>query len=479
MLAALDRHANLTMNQYKLVAAAVFGFGLEFLDYFLIAFVLTFVTSSWHLSFGASAVILLSSGIGSMIGAPFFGFLADRIGRRKVFMITIAIFSVSTFALCLTPDDRDLGLIYLTAFRLLIGFGAGGLVCVDLPLVQEFMPAQKRGVITGLITSSTPVAFFLGSVLVAYVSPYVGWRGLMAICFGLSFITLLIRSWIPESPRWLLANNRVREARRSVAWALQVDAQTLPLDPENEAGRKSMFRDLLKYPRSLIVSWITNLGAQTGYYGLTLWTPVLLVQFLHLTPAQVGSYMMVITLCAFAGRIVLSLLSEKIGRRGTGVLCSFGAAAALSLAAFAGEAHVGMVSLFLLFLMISYFFGEGGFAIVAPYSAEVWPSALRATGMGSAYGFGGLGKIIGPLGLAVVVGSSNLVLPAASSAAVTPAFLYFAAWYALAGLMYLFVGFETRNRSIEDIDRGLDQQSVPNAAQILNPNLEPKPTLVR
>lgn len=479
MLAALDRHTNLTTNQYKLVAAAIFGFGLEFLDYFLIAFVLTFVTSSWHLSFGTSAVILLSSGIGSMIGAPFFGLLADRIGRRKVFMITIAIFSLSTLALCLTPDDKDIGWIYLTAFRLLIGFGAGGLVCVDLPLVQEFMPAKKRGVVTGLITSSTPVAFFLGSVLVAYVSPYVGWRGLMAICFALSFVTLLIRSWIPESPRWLLANNRVRDARDSVAWALQVDAQTLPLDSENKANTTPKFRDLLKYPRSLIVSWITNLGAQTGYYGLTLWTPTLLVQLLHLTPVQVGSYMMVITACAFAGRIVLSLLSEKIGRRGTGVLCSFGAAVALSFAAFAGETQIGVAPLFLLLLMTAYFFGEGGFAIVAPYSAEVWPSSLRATGMGSAYGFGGLGKIIGPLGLAMVVGSSNLVLPAASSAAVTPAFLYFAGWYALAGLMYLFIGFETRNRSIEDIDRGLDLPSLSDGAEILNANLETKPHLVR
>jgi putative MFS transporter len=101
------------------------------------------------------------------------------------------------------------------------------------------------------------------------------------------------------------------------------------------------------------------------------------------------------------------------------------------------------------------FFADGGFAVVGPYAAEVWPAHLRTSGMGSAYGFGGIGKVIGPLGLALIVGSSNLVKPEASVEHILPAFVYLAAWFAMAGAVYLFLGIETRGRSIEEIDRSL------------------------
>jgi putative MFS transporter len=112
-------------------------------------------------------------------------------------------------------------------------------------------------------------------------------------------------------------------------------------------------------------------------------------------------------------------------------------------------------------LIVTNFFADGGFAIVGPYAAEVWPSSLRASGMGSAYGFGGIGKIIGPLGLALIVGSSNVVTPQASLAAIMPAFIYLAAWFAFAGIVYLAVGFETRGRTLEDIEESLAEAVAP------------------
>ena len=115
---------------------------LEFFDFFLMGFVLAFIVGPWHLTFGKSAVILLSAGIGAIFGAVFYGRLADAIGRRKVFMATVVNFSVATGILALTPDGAWL---FLAFFRFLVGFGVGGLYCVDLPLVQEFVPASKRG----------------------------------------------------------------------------------------------------------------------------------------------------------------------------------------------------------------------------------------------------------------------------------------------------------------------------------------------
>jgi putative MFS transporter len=106
-------------------------------------------------------------------------------------------------------------------------------------------------------------------------------------------------------------------------------------------------------------------------------------------------------------------------------------------------------------MIATFIFADGIFAVLGPYSAEVWPTSLRATGMGSAYGFGGIGKVIGPWGLAVIVGSSNPVTPAASMQKLVPSFAYLAAWYLLAAVFYLFVGAETKGRDLEEIDQQL------------------------
>jgi MFS family permease len=101
----------LTWDQRKIVFAAILGDMLEFFNYFLIGYVLAFIVGPWKLTYGESAVILLSSGIGAVPGAMFWGWMADRIGRRKVFVATVLNFSVATGLLALTPyQGLDLSL---------------------------------------------------------------------------------------------------------------------------------------------------------------------------------------------------------------------------------------------------------------------------------------------------------------------------------------------------------------------------------
>jgi MFS transporter, putative metabolite:H+ symporter len=453
MLQVLEQQTRLTGNQRRIIAAAVLGDMLEFFDYFLIGYVVAFIAGPWKLTFGQSAVILLASGFGAMFGAVFYGWLADKIGRRKVFLITVINFSAATGILTFTPDYAWL---FLAVFRFFIGFGVGGLYCVDLPLVQEFVPASKRGFVGGLVTSSVPVGVLLGAALGAYATPYVGWRGLFAIGMVPGLLTLIIRAWVPESPRWLMQTGRLEEARKSLAWALEVDPVSLPLSTtEGQPPPTSRLADIFRYPRSLSVSWITNLGAQTGYYGFQLWAPTLLVQLLGITPARAAFLMIFVNLAGLFGRIGLSYLSDAIGRKGSGAIASFGAAILMVTSAVYHDVYIGAVSLFWLLLIVNNAFADGGFAIVGPYSAEVWPAALRTTGMGSAYGFGGLGKVIGPLGLALIVGSSNLITPKASVTALIPAYTYLAGWFALAGFTYILFGMETKGRSLETIEEAL------------------------
>jgi MFS transporter, putative metabolite:H+ symporter len=191
-----------------------------------------------------------------------------------------------------------------------------------------------------------------------------------------------------------------------------------------------------------------------------------LTQELKITPAEAAKLMIAVTVSGFVGRIAFSFLSDAIGRRASGGLLGFGAAVLIVLAAYLHDAFLGTVSVFWLLLIATNFFADGGFAIVGPYAAEVWPADLRTSGMGTAYGFGGIGKIIGPLGLALIVGSSNVINPQASVAMIVPAFIYLASWYVLAGAVYYFLGIETKGRSIEAIHDELIKD-VPVQAQRL------------
>jgi putative MFS transporter len=280
------------------------------------------------------------------------------------------------------------------------------------------------------------------------------------VATALSLTILLMRLSIPESPHYLARLGDIEGARRSVAWALQVDPASLPLQSPEVAHdkKRSSFAELLKYPRSFWASVLSNLGMQTGYYGLTLWTPTLLVLVIGISPAQTGLFMIFITLGALTGRFALSYLSEFLGRQRAGGLAGIAAAGLLIVAALANDLTFFGVSVFFLMMIAVYFFGEGGFAIVGPYSAEVWPSRLRTTGMGAAYGIGGIGKVIGPLGLGLLLSSSNLVKPEASATNLVPAFSYFAAWYLLCAAMFLFVGFETKNKSHAQLESELESQ---------------------
>src|SRR5580658_5029998 len=151
---------------------------LDFFDFLLIAFVLAFIVKDWHLTYGQSAAILLASGVSAPLGSLIWGWAADKIGRRKVMIGTILNFSIATGLMALTPEH---GWIYLVVCRFLVGLVVTGLYTVDIAIVQEFVPASRRGWITGVTTTMLPAGFLLGAILGQHVEAYVGWRGLFAI----------------------------------------------------------------------------------------------------------------------------------------------------------------------------------------------------------------------------------------------------------------------------------------------------------
>ena len=460
MFRRLDDAKSLTINQLKIITAAIVGDMLEFFDYYLIAFVLAFIVKPWHLTFLDSAIILLSSGVGAILGSAIWGRIADVYGRRKVFIATVLNFSLASGLLAFTPEN---GWVYLSVMRFFVGFGVGGLYCVDLPLVQEFVPARMRGFIGGLVTVFIPLGVMISSALAAFVTDVIGWRGLFVIGLLPAAFTLVVRAWVPESPHWLMSQGRKEEARKSLAWALRIKPEDLPL-PDHAPKQDSVaWSELFKYPKSVAVSWMASIGAQTVAYGVGLWAPTLFVLQLGCTPAYAAFLFLWVKLSGICGRIFFAWISDILGRRRSGMLCGFGGTIFVVLAGLLHNEMIGTVSVFWMLIVIADFFYDGGFAVIGPYLAEVWPTRLRTTGMGSAYGFGGIGKIIGPLGLALIVGASDIVTPKATLDAIVPSFMYFAAWMALCGCAFLFFGFETGRRSIASIDSELGD-AVPAAA---------------
>ena len=161
MLHHLEQQKSLTRNQWKIFAAATLGDMLDFYDFYLIGFILAFVVKGWSLTYGESGLVLLASGIAAPLGSLFWGWMADKIGRRKVMILTVLNFSIPTGLMALTPEH---GWIFLAVCRFFVGLGVTGLYTVDVAIVQEFVPAKKRGWVTGLTTSLLPAGTLLGAL---------------------------------------------------------------------------------------------------------------------------------------------------------------------------------------------------------------------------------------------------------------------------------------------------------------------------
>ena len=451
MLELLDGQESLTANQWKIFVAALFSTMLDFFDFFLIGFVLAFILRDWHLTFGQSGAILFASGIAAVPAGYFFGWLGDRIGRRKVFMITILTFSLATGVMALAPAGAW---VFLTIMRFIVGLGVGGMTVVDQTLLQEFVPARKRGFIAGLSLTLLPAGTMLAAILSTYLGPVIGWRGLFAIGLLPALMALVIRIWVPESPRWLMREGRAEEARRSIAWALQVDPETIALPKPLPEPERSSWLELFRYPRSIAISCLTGL-AQTGSVGLQLWLVTLLVLVLRKSPAEASFLAIWVNLVGIAGRAGGAWLSDVLGRRYAGMLTALAAAVTMSLAGYLHDVYFGAVSVFYCLLLAQGLFNNSNLAVVFPYMAELWPASLRASGFGLAYGTSNLGKFIGPAGLALIAGASNYVSPKATLAAIVPGFNYFAIWYVMGALVFIALGIETRGRSFEEIDASL------------------------
>jgi putative MFS transporter len=435
----------LTKNQKSLISFAVVANISEFFDMFLIGFAVAALLKdpSWHLQGTEAGIILAMSGLGTVIGAILWGRLADKMGRKAAIFWCILLFTLFTLASVFTPTD---GWILLAALRVLVGMGVGGLNIVSIPYVQEFVPAKQRGLLAGLTAVFIPFGLFLGSVASGITGG--NWRLLIALG-GVPILLLAWLRFLPESPRFLQTKGRTDEARKALAWALDMPADQVGALPEVTHAQTASYSLIFsKYLKSLIIVAFGSFCFIFGASVIQSWGQSILGSAYKFSTGMVAGLFMLVSLGDLLGRLSSAWLADRIGRKR--VMLVYGLIGAVGLLIAAGStmlsggngANAGWI--FFIGILIAMTFGDGAFGVLNPFGAEQFPNEARATGLGLGYGIGASAKIFGPALLGAMFGAK--VTPET----IQPAFLFFAVLLVLGGITYQFAK-ETKGTSLDAI----------------------------
>ncbi|GGC61195.1 MFS transporter [Chelatococcus reniformis] len=418
---------------------------VDFFDFFVVAFLVAVLAPQWHLTFGQTSIMLLSAGVGAMVGAVAWGALADRFGRKLLSILGVVICAVGSGSIAFIPDNAW---VLFCVLRFFVGFGLAAAATAGVPLMVEMTPTRYRTLLTSLAAVPVTLGILSASILSALLLPTLGWRGLAALGFLPIVLALLTLVVVPESARWLLSRGRTSAARRAIGRLHRVDADTVVLPPPPATAPAARFRDLLAEPRRFWLVTLTFLGASAANYGVFLWGPTIVALLLGVGATDAAHVFVYVGLAGMVARAGFALLAQRIGRRPCGQIMGYGTAIALALAAIFHDAFIGGVPVFLICLVVGAIFFDGGFANLAPYPAEIYPVRLSARAVGLSQFANGIGKILGPLCLALIAGADNYVVPKATADAVLPAFLFLAACGLMVGLAYSLLGIESHGKPV-------------------------------
>lgn len=410
LLARLDR-LPLSKPHRRLILQGGMGYMFESFDGVLLAYAASAVVALWGLNSGMAGWVLASVFIGYFIGAILAGVLADRIGRRRVLMYALLVYVVFTILAATSSSPGE-----LITWRILSGIGIGAEATAIVPYVSEFLPKSKRGRSIGSTMMFLGVGNLLAAVtavLVISPQPQVGWR--IGCLIGVVPVLLLLwwRRSMSESPRFLIGRGRLHEAtaiverfEREIASA---GGTVEPVSADDAAGHRheaseyaagspglmrriaSLWRGGMAR-RSVVVCvlWFTFQGAQ---YGFLTWLPNLLVKQGF---SIVNSFLFVMIGAAvqLPGYYTAGAVSERLDRKWTIVIFMLGGVASV-----AGLGMADSKIAILCFIVTQSFFINGAAAPLYTYTAEIYPTGSRVTGMGTASAVARIGAVAAPVSI--------------------------------------------------------------------------------
>lgn len=426
---------------YKLLLVTGLGWLFDSMDTGLIAFILPVLAKEWGLAPGQMGLIGSIGLIGMALGAVISGTVADRIGRKKVFTITVLLYSIASAFCALSWNYQS-----LLVFRFLVGFGLGGELPVAATLVSEYAPSRVRGRFIVLLESFWGLGWIAAACIAYFFIPVYGWR--MAFLIGAlpALYVCLIRLHMPESVRYLLTRGRVDEARQivlSLEKQLHVPSPLFTGETETvPVVAKASFRELWKKPfmSRTIMLWLVWFGINFSYYGIFMWLPSLVFQQ-GFTVVKTFEYVLIMTLAQLPGYYCAAWLVDKIGRKYT--LSAF--------LLFSGVAsyffgHASTAATLMMWGSVMSFFNLGAWGVLYTYTPEQYPTAIRALGSGWAAGFGRFGGMAAPMMVGALL---------ARSFGFASVFYMFALVFAAVAVIVMSLGVESKQKDLESISERL------------------------
>jgi MFS family permease len=394
---------------------------------------------------------------GAVVGALVFGRLADRLGRKKLFLITLGVYMAATLATAFSP-----GFLFFSLCRFATGLGIGGEYAAINSAIDELIPARVRGRVNLAINGS----FWIGAALGAGLSlvlldprvlgPETGWRAGFGLGAILALAILIVRRDVPESPRWLLSHGRADEARRIVE---DIEARVVARHGELAPATGSVtftrraaptIRQvahvlLRRYPRRSAVS-LALMVSQAFFYNAIFFTYALvLTRFMGVSEGRVALYIFPFALGNVLGPLILGPLFDHVGRRRMIALTYVASGAALALTGWAFmNGWLDAASQALCWSAV-FFLASAAASSAYLTVSEVFPLETRALAISVFYALGtGAGGFVGPVlfGMLIETGSRQAVAAGYAGAA---------ALVIAAGLLALRYAVDAERKPLEEI----------------------------
>ena len=359
----------------------------------IIAYIVPSALKEWQLTPVKAGTMISYGFLGLMVGAAGFGFVSDRIGRKKSIMMVVAVFSVFNSAAYFAPNFEVFCLL-----RFLCGIGIGGAIPLTITLLSEFAPAGVRARFLTFSAGCFPIGWALAGLFAMGLVPHFGWRMVLLIGILPVFSLPALWAYLPESVRFLIVENRYPDAIREIQGIERLggieprrwgpDAFTQPGRLSN-TGFREVFRPGLRAMTILV--WCTYFVSMLALYGLSTWLPALLANS-GFSLVKSYSFGIVQSLGAAVGGFLLGWIMDAFGRK-PGLCLSF---------------FLGGLSLLLFGAVTSDLFlyiagGASGIFLVSIPAAlhvvagEIYPTRIRSLGLGAAYAVGRLGSVTGPI----------------------------------------------------------------------------------
>jgi putative MFS transporter len=389
----------------RFIALVSLGGWFDFYDIYMMAYIGATLQNSGFLTLQQFSTVIAAGFLGMFTGTIIFGMGSDRMGRRSAFVAMLLIYSAFTLAGAFAPSAG-----WLIALRFFAGIGIGAELVVIDTYVSEMVPSGARGRYVAISQTTGFTAVPIVAILVRVLAPthflIDGWRWVMVIGSMGAALAWYFRRRLPESPRWLESRGRHAEAERIVA-ALESeslsgdsrDTTKNPISADGAAQERSSFAELWRppYRRRTIMLMIFHALQTIGYYGFANWAPTFLLRR-GVSLVHSLEYTMLIALVAPLGPALAVLTSDRLERKWAIVTMAL-LIAALGLGFAFWSAPVLIVASGALVTLCSNWFS----ALLHAYQSELFPTRLRATGVGFTYSWSRLSAVFSSLLIGAVL----------------------------------------------------------------------------